>query len=250
MVSFPPLINMLKFSGLSPRGRGPEGRHRSPGHSRHSSGHRRSLSKPHIIALSRLSQHTGSSKAGPLLLRLWPQHSASPRTSPTSWSGPIHISLDPTSSATQASRSNSRRASNEITSRPRRSVRKDVRHTEGSSLRHTGRTRRPVHFLSGRGRLLCLKGTPSPLLAREQARRGRGELPNAPRKAGTAPSQSRSRRRTFRLLVSTPAKGKGQPPASSSGKDASILYRHSSGSGDNTGQCRRRNVRSTGRCIS
>lgn len=32
--------------------------------------------------------------------------------------------------------------------------------------------------------------------------------------------------------------------------DASFLCRHSSGSGDNTGQCRRRNVRSTGRCIS
>ena len=30
MVSFPPLINMLKFGGLSPRGRGPDRRHRQP----------------------------------------------------------------------------------------------------------------------------------------------------------------------------------------------------------------------------
>ena len=38
--------------------------------------------------------------------------------------------------------------------------------------------------------------------------------------------------------------GPARPP------DESLVYRHSSGSGHDTGKCRRRNVRSTGRCIS
>ena len=150
---------MLKFSGLSPRGRGPEGRlrFRATADTRSRSG------AACRSSLSEFRQHTGSNTAGPLLIGFG-------HTSPTAGS---HISLD------HSTAGDSRRASSLSLGRAGQSA-TDGRHTEGGGLCRKGRTWRPVRFLSGRSAKHVLRERQvSPTGSRQPG--NRGELPNAPR---------------------------------------------------------------------
>ena len=147
------------------------------------------------------------------------------------------VSLDPAS--------DSRRA--KYFSRPRRPVR-------NGRQAHGRQQPLPQRQESGAPFTFSQDGAPSVLRERQVSLSG-VEASSPTRHGGTTPGGRRATGRASSMQgrsfsLSSPTQPQRRPPGTTSGMDASILYRHSSGSGDNTGQCRRRNVRSTGRCIS
>ena len=237
MVSFPPLINMLKFSGLSPRGRGPEGRHRF-----RASADVRAQAQSLFLSYSlyvRTARGWVAEQPTPCCLWLWPHLASSPPKVPFELFGP---------------RQHRRRLEKSFSDAPGPPA--NGRQARGRQQPPPQRQDAATPFT------LCQDGDAYCVLRERQVSPGdEATSPTRHGKADTGHQRQPGRPSHGRGEPASPSLGQaashGQQPdrtaaaaTGSSGMDASVLYRHSSGSGDNTGQCRRRNVRSTGRCIS